>query len=118
MSSFLLVSFQNVLSAFSRGWGWEWLGGERKADCELPHGGSGRVAVVWGQSFSHLLGLPLLVHSPTWAEKFLNWPVDPIPSALLDPPYFHRGAQAPRLLFQPQHWFSGAQEVALSNWTQ
>lgn len=87
-------------------------------DCELPHGGSGMVAVVWGQSCSSLPGLPLLLHSPTWAEKFLNWPADPIPSALLDPRYFHRASSGTEINSPTPALVFRSLELALNNWTQ
>lgn len=87
-------------------------------DCELPHGGSGAVAVVWRQSCSSLPGLPLLLHSPTWVEKFLNWPADTIPSALPDPQYFLRGSSGTEISSPTPALIFRSSELALSNWTQ
>lgn len=87
-------------------------------DSKLPYSGSGMVAVLWRQSCSILPGLPLLLHSPTWAEKFLNWPADPIPSALPDPRYLHRGNSSTEINSPTPALVFRSLELALSNWTQ
>lgn len=68
------------------GLGGNWEGrGKLAVNCPI-------VGVAWGESCSHLPGLPLLVYCLTWSEKFPNGPADPISSALPDPWYFLRGS--------------------------
>lgn len=72
---------------------------------------------VWGPSCSCLPGLPLLVHSPTWAEKVHPWLAAPIPAALPDPRYSHRGSSSTEAPTPPPTLVFGNRKVALSNWT-